>query len=87
VNDVSYHPHPELPACDRVSVPNIRSHVRGSGKGGRKRRFPDFFSKKSKAQGSSLSTEEIPLVDITDLPIGSQDENTEISFATKNFLH
>jgi hypothetical protein len=27
----------------------------------------DFFSKKSKAQGSPLSTEEIPLVDIADL--------------------
>ncbi len=43
----------------------------------------DFFSRKSKAQGSSLSTEEIPLVDITDLRTGSRDENTKISFATK----
>ncbi len=43
----------------------------------------DFFSEKSKAQGSSLSTEEIPLLDITDLRTGSRDENTEISSATK----
>jgi hypothetical protein len=43
----------------------------------------DFFSKKSKAHGSSLSTEEIPLVDITDLRTVSRDENTEISSATK----
>ncbi len=40
VNDVSYHPHPGLPACDRVSVPNTRSHVREFGKGGTKRHFP-----------------------------------------------
>jgi hypothetical protein len=43
----------------------------------------DFFSKKPKTEGSSLSTEEIPLVDITDLQTGSRDENTEVSSATK----
>jgi len=42
-----------------------------------------FFQKKSKSQGSSLSTEEIPLVDFTDLRTGSRDENTEISSASK----
>jgi hypothetical protein len=41
------------------------------------------FSKKLKAEESSLSAEEIPLVDITDLRTGSRDENTEISSATK----
>ncbi len=45
--------------------------------------FLIFFLKKSKAQRSSLSTEEIPLVDTTDLRTGSRDENTEISSATK----
>ncbi|CAF1549031.1 unnamed protein product, partial [Didymodactylos carnosus] len=42
-----------------------------------------FFFKKSKAQASSLSTQEIPLVDFSNLPSSSQDENNEISSATK----
>ena len=45
--------------------------------------IPVFFSKKWKAHASSLSTAEIPLVDCTDLPTSSRDENTEISSATK----
>jgi hypothetical protein len=38
----------------------------------------DFFSKKSKAQTSSLLTEEIPLVDFTDSSTTSRDESAQI---------
>ncbi|CAF2490996.1 unnamed protein product [Rotaria sp. Silwood2] len=43
----------------------------------------DVFFFKSKSQASSLSTEEMSLVDFADLPTSSRDENTEISSATK----
>jgi hypothetical protein len=42
-----------------------------------------LFSKESKGRASSLSTEEISLVDFTDLLTSSRDENTEISSVTK----
>jgi hypothetical protein len=41
------------------------------------------LKKNQKLKDHRLSTEEISLVDITDLRTGSRDENTEISFATK----
>ncbi len=43
----------------------------------------DFFSKRSKAQASSLLTEEIPLVEFTVPPTSSRDENSRISSANK----
>ena len=42
----------------------------------------DSFFSKSKVQ-LSFSTQEIPLVDFSNRLVSSQDENTEISFATK----
>ena len=48
--------------------------------------FHIYFFSKLKIQVSSLSTQEIPLVDFSNRLIASQDENTGISSATKKFL-